>query len=111
MSSSIAAGLALAAALALPYRANASSDDRALVVVVDPGHGGAHPHEGARGPRGLVEKTIALSVAKKVKVALEAAGATVLLTREEDVDLPFSARAMLANEADADLFLSIHCNS
>ncbi len=109
--SSIATGLALAALAALPRQALASSDERALVVVVDPGHGGAHPHEGARGRGGLVEKTIALDVAKKVKLVLEAAGATVLLTREDDVDLPFSARATLANEADADLFLSIHCNS
>jgi N-acetylmuramoyl-L-alanine amidase len=108
-----AAVLALAAALLLssaPSRAEGGAN-RALVVVIDPGHGGAHPHEGARGPNKLVEKTIALAVAKKLKVALEAEGATAILTRDDDVDLPLSARAMIANEADADLFLSIHCNS
>jgi N-acetylmuramoyl-L-alanine amidase len=110
---SLAAGFALQAALcALPAPAHAEGGaGRSLVVMIDPGHGGEHPHEGARGPKGLVEKTVALSVAKKLKAMLEAEGATALLTREDDVDLPLAQRAALANEADADIFLSIHCNS
>jgi N-acetylmuramoyl-L-alanine amidase len=106
---SVVAALLLAA---LPARSFAEEPPgKALVVVIDPGHGGPHPHEGARGFRGLMEKTVALEVAKKLKISLEAAGATALLTREDDVDMPLAARAMLANEADADVFLSIHCNS
>jgi N-acetylmuramoyl-L-alanine amidase len=58
-----------------------------------------------------VEKNLALQIALRAKAVLEAQGATVILTREADVDLPLSARAMIANEADADIFLSIHCNS
>lgn len=86
--------------------------NRSLIVVIDPGHGGdGLKHEGARGPRRLQEKTVALAVAKKLKVLLEAEGASAILTREDDVDVSFSARAAIANEADADLFLSIHCNS
>ena len=85
--------------------------DGPLVVVLDPGHGGAHPHEGAHGRRGLVEKEISLQVALRLKALLEAAGATVLLTRDDDRDVPLAARAQLANENAADLFLSIHCNS
>ncbi len=84
----------------------------ALVVVLDPGHGGAFPHDGAHGTRGLVEKTIALQVTKRLRADLEAAGATVLLTREDDdTDVSLADRARFANEADANLFVSIHCNS
>lgn len=82
-----------------------------LVVVLDPGHGGKWPHDGAHGGRGLHEKTIALHVAQKTKEILEAAGASVILTREKDDDVPFAERARIANEAGADVFLSIHCNS
>ncbi|GAC1344848.1 MAG: hypothetical protein NVSMB23_20230 [Myxococcales bacterium] len=85
--------------------------DGPLVVVVDPGHGGPHPHEGARGHGGLLEKEIDLQIAERLKGLLEQAGATVVLTREEDVDLSLAARAQVANESAADLFLSIHCNS
>lgn len=110
--STFAAGLALAALAALPAPSYAGpAKERALVVVIDAGHGGLPPHEGARGPRGMREKTVVLAVARKLKAALDAEGATAILTREEDVDMPLAARAMLANEADADLFLSIHCNS
>jgi len=80
-------------------------------VVLDPGHGGKYPHDGARGPRGLREKTIALAVALKTKELLESEGATVILTREKDEDISLAERVRIANEAGADLFLSIHCNS
>lgn len=93
---------------AIPAVAGESS---ALVVALDPGHGGKFPHDGAHGPRGLVEKNVALAVALKLKALLEAQGATVVLTREDDADVPLPQRAQIANEAGADLFLSIHCNS
>ncbi len=84
---------------------------RALVVVLDPGHGGAYPHDGAHGRGGLIEKDVALAVALRTKEAMEETGVTVVLTREGDADLPLARRAQIANEAGADLFLSIHCNS
>ena len=93
--------------LALP----AGAEQGALVVVLDPGHGGKFPHDGAHGRAGLVEKDISLAVAQKTKELLEAAGATVILTRENDDDVSLAERARVANEAGADLFLSIHCNS
>jgi N-acetylmuramoyl-L-alanine amidase len=96
------------ALLALPAFAG---EGGSLVVVLDPGHGGKYPHDGARGRHGLVEKTIALAVAQKTKAFLESAGATVVLTREKDEDVSLAERARIANEAGADLFLSIHCNS
>lgn len=103
------AALLLGAAAPGPSRAAAHSGS--LVVVVDPGHGGPPPHEGARGRAGAVEKAIALQVALKLKARLEGAGATVVLTREDDADVPLAARAQFANESGADLFLSIHCNA
>jgi N-acetylmuramoyl-L-alanine amidase len=101
----------LAALLFCLSAAAAAEPRRALVVVLDPGHGGAYPHDGAHGRGGLVEKDVALAVALRTKEAMEEAGVTVVLTREADADLPLVRRAQIANEAGADLFLSIHCNS
>jgi len=101
----------LAALLILLPAAALAETRRPLVVVLDPGHGGAFPHDGAHGRAHLVEKNVALAVALRTKEAMEQAGVTVVLTRENDVDLPLSRRAQIANEAGADLFLSIHCNS
>ena len=100
--------LASACLVALPA---AAETQQALVVVLDPGHGGKFPHDGAHGRRGLIEKNIALAVAQKTKTLLEEAGATVVLTREADADVPLAERVRIANEAGADVFLSIHCNS
>ena len=97
--------------LALSLPAFAGAESGALVVVLDPGHGGKFPHDGAHGPRGLVEKNISLQVAQKTKELLEGQGATVVLTRDDDQDISLAERARIANENGADLFLSIHCNS
>jgi N-acetylmuramoyl-L-alanine amidase len=100
--------LSIACLLALPAIAEQQG---ALVVVLDPGHGGRWPHDGAHGGRGLHEKAIALQVAQKTKESLEAQGATVILTRDVDEDIPLADRVRIANEAGADVFLSIHCNA
>lgn len=78
-------------------------------VVLDPGHGGAQ--EGAISPDGLLEKSISLDVARRLKAALEREGVEVLLTREEDVLLALADRVTLANQARPDVFLSLHLNS
>src|SRR5207248_261590 len=96
------------ALLALPAAAEPQAP---LVVVLDPGHGGRWPHDGAHGRRGLHEKVIALQVAQKTKELLEQQGATVILTRDADEDVPLADRVRIANEAGADVFLSIHCNA
>jgi N-acetylmuramoyl-L-alanine amidase len=103
-----ALALSFACLLALPALAEQQAP---LVVVLDPGHGGRWPHDGAHGGRGLHEKAIALQVARKTKESLEAQGATVILTRDVDDDIPLADRVRIANEAGADVFLSIHCNS
>ena len=77
------------------------------IVCIDPGHGGKDP--GATTKTGIDEKDIALTVALKVGALL--AGYEIVYTRDEDVYVGLSERALIANQAKADLFVSIHCNS
>jgi N-acetylmuramoyl-L-alanine amidase len=80
------------------------------VIVVDPGHGGVET--GATGPSGTQEKDVALDLARRLKTALERdAGATAVLTRDEDRLVPLDDRAAIANHNRAHLFLSIHLNA
>ncbi len=79
-------------------------------VVLDPGHGG---HDvGTTGPTGLLEKDLVLDVAQKLGALIEERlGAEVVYTRTDDTFVPLEARTALANEKNADLFLSIHANA
>lgn len=89
----------------------ASSGDalKGKTIVVDPGHGGADP--GAIGYSGLKEKEVNLATALELARLLEAAGAEVILTRTGDQTVGNLRRVSLANDSDADLFISIHANS
>jgi len=79
-------------------------------IVVDPGHGGTEV--GATGPGGSLEKDLTLTLARSLKRKLESRlPVRVVLTRDEDIDLPLETRTALANENKAELFLSIHLNS
>jgi N-acetylmuramoyl-L-alanine amidase len=79
-------------------------------VVIDPGHGGSDP--GAIGPTGLQEKDVTLKVAKRVAARLEKElGLNVVLTRDRDKTLSLEERAAIANDARADLFVSVHVNA
>ena len=77
------------------------------IIVIDPGHGGKDP--GATTKIGVYEKDIALAVALKVGALLK--DYEVVYTRTEDVYVGLSERALIANQAQAGLFVSIHCNS
>ncbi len=79
-------------------------------IVIDAGHGG---HDsGTIGPDGLEEKDIALDVALRLGHLLQQRlGAEVIYTRRTDKYVPLEERTAIANEAHADLFLSIHANS
>ncbi len=93
------------------------------VIVVDPGHGGIDP--GSKGANGVIEEDITLEVSRKLAAVLGQAGAIVLMTRESDMDLSdadggslitrkrqdLSRRVALANEHNADAFISVHVNS
>lgn len=80
-------------------------------VVIDPGHGGHDP--GSIGYRNVKEKDIVLDIAKKVGgyIKENIPGVNVVYTREDDTFLELEERGRIANEAEGDLFVSIHCNS
>ena len=92
-----------------PRAAAAAKVDRFDVVVIDAGHGGED--EGAQGARGLIEKRLVLDVAKRLAGRLRARGLKVVLTRGDDTFVPLERRTAIANDARADLFVSIHANS
>jgi N-acetylmuramoyl-L-alanine amidase len=80
-------------------------------IVIDAGHGG---HDtGTIGPHGLMEKDLCLDVALRLGALIEQKlpGAEVIYTRKDDTFIPLEERTAIANEAKADLFLSIHANS
>lgn len=80
-------------------------------IVIDPGHGG---HDtGTIGPHGLLEKNVCLDVALRLGnlIHRKLPGAQVIYTRKTDVFVPLEERTAIANQAGADLFISIHANS
>lgn len=79
-------------------------------IVIDPGHGGKD--SGAIGKRGLMEKTVVLDIAKKLKAIIEKkTNYEVILTRETDIFIPLEERTVIANIKKADLFISVHANA
>lgn len=78
-------------------------------IVVDAGHGGWDL--GTVGRRGLLEKDLVLEIAERLGKLLESRlGADVIYTRQDDNYVPLDQRAEIANQAQADLFVSVHAN-
>ena len=80
-------------------------------IVIDAGHGG---HDtGTIGPSGLMEKDLCLDVALRLGKLIQQRlpSADVTYTRNDDTFIPLEQRTSIANDAKADLFLSIHANS
>ncbi len=81
-----------------------------ILVVIDPGHGGED--FGAAGYGGLLEKDVVLNVALELeKLLQEKLNAVVRMTRRKDVFVPLADRTALANDFDADIFISLHANA
>lgn len=81
-----------------------------LVVVIDPGHGGADP--GAVGKRKTKEKTVVLAIAKQLAARINATRRMkAYLTRSTDVFLPLHKRAAFAINHKAHLFVSVHADA
>ena len=74
-------------------------------VALDPGHGGKDL--GARGPTGLLEKNVCLALARNLALRLEA-HYRVILTRSDDYQVELRQRTAIANQAEADLLISLH---
>jgi N-acetylmuramoyl-L-alanine amidase len=99
-----------------PMRNGQSTLTRALGlkigrIVIDAGHGG---HDtGTIGPTGLMEKDLCLDVALRLGKIIQQRlpGADIVYTRSDDTFIPLEERTNIANEAKADLFISIHANS
>lgn len=85
-------------------------DYRVKRVVIDPGHGGFD--SGAVGPTGLKEKDVTLDLAQRLKRRISEKGKIkCFLTRTGDYYIPLSDRTVIANQYQADLFVSIHINA
>ncbi len=83
-----------------------------MTIVLDPGHGGdAILTDYKRGPTGVREAAANLRVALLLADMLKQAGVDVHLTRNRDNGLSLADRAQLANDVDADFFLSLHHNA
>jgi len=86
-------------------------DEEVDVVVIDPGHGGTDFGAIGRQKR-TREKTVNLELANLVaKMIRKDKQFKVVMTRTGDVEVSLDERARIANEAKADMFISIHCNS
>ena len=80
-----------------------------FIVILDAGHGGKDP---GNSYHGFVEKEIALKTTLKLEKLLEKEGGIqVIHTRKSDVFIELKDRPKKANSLDANLFISIHCNS
>jgi N-acetylmuramoyl-L-alanine amidase len=81
-----------------------------IVVAVDAGHGGIDP--GAQSRNGLQEKNVTLAIARQLAARINAQpGMRAVLTRDGDYYVDLRQRTIRARKAQADLFVSIHCNS
>ncbi len=80
-----------------------------LTIAIDAGHGGSN--NGAVGPTGIYEKELTLQLSKRLKAALEKAGAKVIMTREEERFFDNKERILFYRDSLPDLLLSLHLNS
>ena len=79
-------------------------------IAIDAGHGG--DDAGVRGADDLVEKTLTIAVARRLKTLIEERlGLRVVLTRDNDDDVDVDRRAAVANNSKADLLVSLHVNA
>lgn len=96
-------------AAALPRRIDSAVFPLAVKrVAIDPGHGGVSG--GTRTPSGLLEKELTLDIAVRLRRLLEGASIEVVMTRLGDDDVSLENRTRRANDAGADLFVSLHVN-
>lgn len=93
----------------IPVTVKASSQEKTIVIALDPGHGG---EENGADYYGEKEKDVNLQIAKYVKEGLlQYDNVEVFLTREDDTELNLQERADRAASAGADMFISLHCNA
>ncbi|MHB8207321.1 N-acetylmuramoyl-L-alanine amidase family protein [Mucilaginibacter sp.] len=94
----------------LPQQDTTAEPFKVRTIVIDAGHGGKDP--GAHGSYS-VEKTVALNIALKLRDAIHESypQIKVIMTRSDNTFIPLNHRSEIANDNNANLFISIHCNS
>ena len=102
----------LLSASIVPYGAFAQDRLKLSTIVIDPGHGG-HDSGCISLDKKTYEKNIALDISKRLakKINESLPGVKVVLTRSDDTFVTLSGRADIANDINADLFISIHVNA
>lgn len=91
---------------------NTTAQPNKATIFIDAGHGGNDPGtKGEIGGNTYYEKDINLSVALFLEKELNARGFNVVMSRTTDKAVELSERAPMAKKANADMFVSIHCNS
>ena len=105
-------GTALLAASIMPAAATGSGPLKLSTVVIDPGHGGNDPGCVSQDKK-TYEKSLTLDISQRFAAKIREAypDVKVILTRNEDKYVTLSGRADIANNAGADLFISIHINA
>jgi N-acetylmuramoyl-L-alanine amidase len=107
------AAAAAASAAAAPRNsppARPAMEEKPIVIAIDAGHGGEDP--GARGRRGVLEKDVALALARKLAAYVNREpGLRAVLIRDGDYYIGLRERIAKARAAQADLFISIHANA
>lgn len=84
--------------------------DKPIVIAIDAGHGGEDP--GAKGRTGLLEKDVALAVARRLAALInDTPNMRAVLTRDGDYYVGLRERVNTARKHEADLFVSVHCNA
>ncbi|MDN5287150.1 MAG: N-acetylmuramoyl-L-alanine amidase [Mucilaginibacter sp.] len=88
----------------------ATSTFKFKTIIIDAGHGGKD--SGAKGSYSN-EKAVTLSIAKKLKAAIDSqiTNVSTIMTRTDDTFIPLNQRSAIANQNHGNLFISIHCNS
>lgn len=104
-----------ALSLTIPVPAQNQSEGASVklrTVVIDPGHGGKDSGCVSRDKK-TYEKNITLDIGNKLAAKIKAAypDVTVKMTRDDDTFVELENRAVIANKANANLFISIHVNS
>ena len=93
----------------MSFRRRRPAPRGAVVVAIDPGHGGSDP--GAIGPDGVREKDVVLAIAEDLHALLAQQHVDTVMVRESDVFVPLDDRAVIAQRGGATLFVSIHANA
>lgn len=88
---------------------NQTKNNQSKTIVIDPGHGGKDC--GAMGVDKVCEKKIVLNIGKHLRDELKKRGYRTYMTRDKDVFIGLRQRTNLANNKNADLFISIHANA